>query len=61
MCKNLDFIKQTKSYFAIHPTADILGEAETLLSRTRALLAPAQPVFHILDNVDPLAALAVKR
>ncbi len=37
MWKNLDFIKQTKSYFAFHLTADILGEADSLLSRTRAI------------------------
>jgi hypothetical protein len=30
------------------------------LSRTRALLAPAQPVLCILDNIDP-SKLAAKR
>jgi hypothetical protein len=38
--------------------ADIIGEAESILSRTRALLAPAKPVLRILDRVDPLAKLA---
>ena len=37
------------------------GEADSMLSRTRASLAPAQPVLCILDNIDPLAKLAAKR
>jgi hypothetical protein len=49
------------SDFAIHLTTDIIGEAVSLLSRTRASLAPAQPVLRILDNGDPLAKLAAKR
>jgi len=49
------------SDFAIHLTTDIIGEAASLLSRTRASLAPAQPVLRILDNSDPLAKLAAKR
>ena len=61
MCKNLDFIKQPKSYFAFHLTVGIIGKADPLLSRTRAKLAPAQPVFHILDNGGPLAKLAAKK
>jgi len=48
------------SDFAIHPTAGIIGEADSALSRTRALLAPALPELCILDNGDPLATLAVK-
>jgi hypothetical protein len=51
----------TSPGIAIHRTADIIGEADLLLSRTRALLAPAQPVLGILDNSDPLAKLAAKR
>jgi hypothetical protein len=47
--------------FPIRLTADIIGEADSPLSRTRALLAPAQPVLRILDNGDPLAKLAAKR
>jgi hypothetical protein len=46
---------------AIHPTASIIGEAESILSRTRAALAPAKPVLRILDRIDPLAKLAAKR
>jgi hypothetical protein len=37
------------------------GEADSMWSRTRASLAPAQPVLCILDNIDPLAKLAAKR
>ena len=49
------------SDFAVHSTAGIIGEADSMLSRTRASLAPAQPVLCILDNIDPLAKLAAKR
>jgi hypothetical protein len=47
--------------FAILLMGDIIGEADSRLSRTRAALAPAQPVLRILDNSDPLATLAAKR
>ncbi len=49
------------SDFAIHLTVSIMGEADSILSRTRAFLAPAKPVLRILDRVDPLAKLAAKR
>ncbi|MGH6841031.1 MAG: hypothetical protein ACREDV_02915 [Methylocella sp.] len=49
------------SDYFIHSTAAIIGETGSLLSRTRALLAPAQPVLRILDNNDPLAKLAAKK
>ncbi len=49
------------SDYAIHPTAAIIDEVDSMLSRTRALLAPAQPVLRILVNIDPLAKLAAKR
>jgi hypothetical protein len=49
------------SDFAIYRAADIIGEGDSILSRTRASLAPAQPVLRILDKIDPLAKLAVKR
>ena len=49
------------SDFAIHLVASIIGEAEAILSRTRAALAPAKPVLRILDRIDPLAKLAAKR
>jgi hypothetical protein len=60
-CKGLDLIHRTKSDFAIHLTASIIGEAESILSRTRAALAPAKPVLRILDRIDPLAKLAAMR
>jgi len=44
--------------FAFSSNGGIIGEAEQLLSRTRAKLAPAQPMLRILDNSDPLAKLA---
>lgn len=46
------------SFHAVHLTAGIIGKAEPVLSRTRASLAPAQPVFCILDRTGPLATLA---
>jgi len=49
------------SDFAVHPTASIIGEAGSILSRTRAALAPAKPVLGILDRIDPLAKLAAMR
>ncbi len=61
MCKNLDLTSRKMSDFAIHRTADIIGEADSLLSRTRAMLAPAHPVLGILVNGDPLAKLTAKR
>jgi len=46
------------SDYVIHSTAGIIGEVDSMLSRTRASLAPA---LCILDNIDPLAKLAAKR
>jgi hypothetical protein len=52
---------------AVNPPADagfrlsFLGETDSTLSRTRALLAPAKPVLRILDRLDPLATLAAVR
>ena len=45
----------------IHSTAGIIGEVDSMLSRTRALLAPAKPVLRILDRIDPLDKLAAMR
>jgi hypothetical protein len=61
ICKSLGLIHRSMSDFAIHLTASIIGEEYSMLSRTRALLAPAEPVLRILDNIDPLAKLAAKR
>ena len=44
--------------FAVYLTADIIGEADSILSTTRASLAPAQPVLRMLDKIDPLARVA---
>ena len=49
------------SDFAIHPAASIIGETESILSRTRAALARAKPVLRILDRIDPLAKFAVMK
>jgi hypothetical protein len=38
------------SDFTVHSTAGIIGEADSMLSRTRAWLAPAQPVLCILSG-----------
>jgi hypothetical protein len=53
-------IHRSSSDFTIHLTAGIIGEAASILSRTRALLAPAKPVLRILDRFEPLAKLAAK-
>jgi hypothetical protein len=60
-CKSLNLIHRSMSDFALHRTADMIGEAESILSRTRAALAPAEPVLRILDRIDPLAKLAAMR
>jgi hypothetical protein len=39
----------------------MIGEVGLVLSRTRALLAPAKLVLRILDMADPLATLAAMR
>jgi hypothetical protein len=49
------------SDYVIHSTAGRIGEADSMLARTRAALAPAQPVLRILDNIDPLAKLGPRR
>jgi hypothetical protein len=41
--------------------ASIMCEADSILTKTRALLAPAKPVLHIFDRLDPLAELAAKK
>lgn len=61
MFTSLDLIQRSMSDYVIHSTAGMIGEADSMLSRTRASLAPAQPVLCILDNIDPLAKLAAKR
>ena len=58
---SLDLIQRSMSDYVIHSTSVIIGEVDSILSRTRALLAPAEPVPRILDNIDPFAKLAAKR
>ena len=60
-CKSLDLIHRSMSDYAIHRTASMIGETASILSRTRAWLAPAKPVLRILDRVEPLAKLAAMR
>lgn len=59
--KGLDLTCPTMSDFAIQLMAGIMGEAASLLSSMRTLLAPARPELRILDRIDPLATLAAKR
>jgi hypothetical protein len=49
------------SHFAIHPTAEIFGEADALLSRMHLRCAAEGGGEAILDQSDPLAMLAAKR
>jgi hypothetical protein len=60
-CKSLDIVYPAISDFAIHRTVAIMGEADSILSGARALLAPAKPVLCILDRTGPLAKLAAVR
>ncbi len=54
ICKSLDLTHRSGSDFAIHLTASIIGVTASVLSRTRASLAPAKPVLRILDRIEPL-------
>lgn len=49
------------SDFDFHPTAGIIGEMGSLLSMTRASLAPPEAVLRIIDRIGPLATLAAMR
>ena len=69
ICKNLDLIHRSMSDYAIHLTAEIIGEADSVLSRMRNTgcagashsPSPATGVLsdahlaRVLDNTDPLA------
>jgi hypothetical protein len=59
--KKPGFDRKPRSYFVIHLTAGIIGEADSILSMTGASLAPAKPVRRILDRADPLATIAAMR
>jgi hypothetical protein len=61
------------SDFALHFTADMIGEADSLLSRMRSTgcagashiardgRSAGRAMARVLDNGDPLAKLAAKR
>ncbi len=59
--KKPGFDRKPRSYFVIHLTAGIIGEADSILSMTGASLAPEKPVRRILDRADPLATIAAMR
>jgi hypothetical protein len=48
----------TGSEFAIHLTAGIIGEAESILSRMRSTGLAGASDARVLDRLDPLATLA---
>jgi hypothetical protein len=49
------------SDFAIHLTADMIGEAGSMLSRMRSTGSAGASEARVLDNIDPLAKLAAMR
>jgi hypothetical protein len=60
MYKSLDLILRTMSDLTIHLTADIIGEADSMLSMTALQAAAGGGRKAIIDNIDPLAKLAAK-
>ncbi len=61
MCKNLDLTHRTMSDFAVHLTADIIGETDPFLSMTALRAAATGGREAIIDKSRPLAKLAVER
>jgi hypothetical protein len=61
MYKSLDLILRTMSDLTIHLTADIIGEADPLLSMTALQAAAGGGRKAIIDKSGPLATLAAKR
>ncbi len=61
ICKSLDLILRTTSDLTIHPTAEIIGEADPLLSMTALQAAAGGGRKAIIDKSGPLAKLAAKR
>ncbi len=61
MRKSLDLTHRAMSDFAIHPTADITGEADSRLSTTALKAAAAGGREAIIDKGGPLAKRAAKR
>jgi hypothetical protein len=49
------------SDFAIHLTADIIGDADSLLSRMRSTGCTGASEARVLDHSKTLAKLAAKR
>jgi hypothetical protein len=49
------------SNFVIHLAAEIAGEPDSLLSRTRAKARAGATVLRIIDNSNLLAKLAAKK
>ena len=60
-CKSLDLMHRTMSDFAIHLTADIIGEADPFLPMTVLRTAARGGREAIIDKSGPLAKLAAKR
>ena len=61
LCESLDLIQRTMLDFPIRLTADIIGEADSLLSRMRSTGCAGASKARVLDNSDPRAKLAAKR
>jgi hypothetical protein len=49
------------SDFAIHRTADMIGEAESMLVKMRSTGSAGASAARVLDRIDPLAKLAAMR
>jgi hypothetical protein len=58
---SLDLILQTMSDLTIHPTAEIIGEADPLLAMTAVQAAAVGGRKAIIDKRGPLATLPAKR
>jgi hypothetical protein len=61
VCQSLHLIFRPPSDCAIHPTASIIGEAGSILSRMRSTGFAGASAARVLDRIDPLAKLAAKR
>jgi hypothetical protein len=59
--KSLNLIYRILSDFAIHLTAGIIGEAESILSRMGSAGFAGASEARVLDRIDPLAKLAAMR
>jgi hypothetical protein len=59
--ESLELALRPISGFPIHLTADIIGEADSLLSRMLSTGCTGASKARVLDSSDPLAKLAAKR